>query len=61
MVIALWFVYLINVGVPIYAGSIVNTAMALEMDCNRSILGVGMGIFSMIQGISIPLGSFVMK
>ena len=61
MVIALWFVYLINVGIPIYAGSIVNTAMAIEMDWNRSLLGVGIGIFSMMQGISTPLVGFVMK
>lgn len=55
MVAALWVIYFLNVGFPMYGGSVVNTLMAKDLNLSRSILGLGFTLFTLTQGLPGPL------
>jgi MFS family permease len=51
LVPALWLVYLINMGFPMYGGSVANTYMTDSLHMSRSTLGAGFSLFSLFQGL----------
>ena len=52
MVVSLGLIYLINMGFPVYGGSIANTYMTESLGMSRSSLGAGFSFFSLFQGFS---------
>lgn len=61
--VAVFFaVYFLNGTFPFYGGVVINSFMATEMGLDRSTLGLGFSIFTIMYGISSPLvGSLVTK
>lgn len=61
--VAVYFaVYFLNGTFPYYGGVVINSFMAAEMGLDRSTLGLGFSVFSIMFGISSPLvGSLVTR
>ncbi|GAB5414279.1 MAG: MFS transporter [Congregibacter sp.] len=55
LVAAVFVIYLINTAFPYYGGSVLNAAMAKELDFSRSALGYGFSAFIVLMGVSSPL------
>lgn len=48
----LWVVYLINMGFPMYGGTVANTYMTDALGMSRGVLGAGFALFTFFQGAS---------
>lgn len=55
LVAAIFLIYLINTAFPYYGGSVLNAAMAKDLDFSRSALGYGFSAFIVLMGLSSPL------
>jgi MFS family permease len=47
--------YFLNASFPYYGGSVINTYMVLDLDMERSTLGMGFTVFILSMGLSAPL------
>lgn len=48
---ALWFLYLLNMGFPLYGGTVINTYMMKEFAMDRSTYGLGFTIMNFFVGV----------
>lgn len=48
---ALWFLYLLNMGFPLYGGAVINTYMMKEFAMDRSTYGLGFTIMNFFVGV----------
>ena len=51
MVFICWFFYFVNVGFPMNAVSVMNTAMVAETGMNAGVYGIGSTIFNLLSGL----------
>lgn len=62
MVFICWFFYFVNVGFPMQASSIMNSAMVSELNMDVSIYGIGCTIFNLFTGLlGIIVGRVISK
>lgn len=57
---ALWFIYCINVSIPTYGVTVINSSMATSLNWQRSQLGMGLSVFQIFQGLAGPLVSLML-
>ncbi len=48
----LWFIYLLNMGFPLYGGAVINTYMMKEITMDRGTFGLGFTLLNLFIGIS---------
>ncbi|VBB05786.1 Hypothetical protein LUCI_0997 [Lucifera butyrica] len=48
---ALWFLYLLNMGFPLYGGTVINTYMMKDFAMDRSMYGLGFTIMNFFVGV----------
>ncbi|HWR42313.1 MFS transporter [Sporomusa sp.] len=48
---ALWFLYLLNMGFPLYGGAVINTYMLKEITMERSVYGMGFTLLNFFVGV----------
>ncbi len=48
---ALWFLYLLNMGFPLYGGAVINTYMMKELAMNRTTFGLGFTLLNFFIGV----------
>ncbi|WP_182915750.1 MFS transporter [Massilia cavernae] len=53
--ITLWFTYLLSVGLPFYGAGVVNAAMAKSLQLDKTTIGFGFSLLSMVWGLTGPL------
>ncbi len=59
---ALWFIYLLNMGFPLYGGAVINTYMIKEITMDRGTFGLGFTLLNLFIGISaIVIASIIQK
>ena len=59
---ALWFLYLLNMGFPLYGGVVINTYMMKEIAMDRSTFGMGFTLLNFFVGVpSILVAMAIMK
>lgn len=49
---ALWFIYLLNMGFPLYGGAVINTYMMKEITMDRGTFGLGFTFLNLFVGVS---------
>lgn len=59
LVAALWLIYFINIGFPMYGGTVLNAYMIAELGISRTVLGLAFSLFSLTQGLPGPLISYM--
>lgn len=57
---ALWIIYCINVSIPTYGVTVINSSMATALNWQRSQLGLGLSVFQIFQGLAGPLVSLML-
>ena len=55
LVAVLFFLYLLNLGFPLYGGLIVHSYMVKKIAMNRATFGLGMTVFNIVMGVMSPL------
>jgi sugar phosphate permease len=59
---ALWFLYLLNMGFPLYGGAVINTYMMKEMGMDRATFGLGFTLLNFFVGVpSILVAAAIVK
>ncbi|MFY9326967.1 MAG: MFS transporter [Georgfuchsia sp.] len=58
---ALWVVYFVNMGLPFYGGGIINAQMLKELDMGRGMLGLGVTVLLLINGLFSPVTALVVN
>lgn len=48
---ALWFLYLLNMGFPLYGGAVINTYMMKELAMDRTTFGLGFTLLNFFIGV----------
>lgn len=48
---ALWFLYLLNMGFPLYGGAVINTYMMKELAMDRATFGLGFTLLNFFVGV----------
>jgi MFS family permease len=49
---ALWFLYLLNMGFPLYGGAVINSFMLKEIPMARATYGLGFSLLNLCVGLS---------
>lgn len=57
----LWFLYLINMGFPLYGGIIANVAMMKDIEMSRSTFGLGFTVYNFCVGVPSVLVAMVIS
>ena len=52
---ALWFLYLLNMGFPLYGGAVINSYMMKEIAMDRTTFGLGFSLLNLFVGLSAIL------
>lgn len=52
---ALWFLYLLNMGFPLYGGAVINSYMMKEITMDRTTYGLGFSLLNLFVGTSAIL------
>lgn len=52
---ALWFLYLLNMGFPLYGGAVINSYMMKEITMDRTTFGLGFSLLNLFVGLSAIL------
>ena len=59
---ALWFLYLLNMGFPLYGGAVINTYMMKEITMERSVYGMGFTLLNFFVGVpSVVVAAAIVK
>lgn len=59
---ALWFLYLLNMGFPLYGGAVINTYMMKEIAMERSVYGMGFTLLNFFVGVpSIVVAAAIVR
>ncbi|WP_137898000.1 MFS transporter [Sphingomonas sp. 2SG] len=61
VLVALAYMLSIGMALPIYAGSVINTSMVVDMSWNRQTLGLLVGANMIVNGLLAPGGAFVVQ
>ncbi len=62
LVAALWFLDFLNMGFPLYGGTVINTYMLKDMAMSRSTFGLGFTLLNLLVGLpSIIVAASIMK
>ncbi len=62
LVVALWFLYLLNMGFPLYGGAVINSYMMKEITMDRSVYGMGFTLMNFFIGVpSVIIAATIMK
>ena len=56
VVAALWIVYFLNLGIPLYAGSVINANMVLSEGKNADVIGYSASFCGMMRAIASGVG-----
>ena len=59
LVAVLFFLYVLNLGFPLYGGLILHSYMVQKIAMNRATFGLGMTVFSIVMGVMSPLSAAV--
>lgn len=51
-------VYFLNTSFPMYGAGVINSYMAKSLNMNRSVLGLGVTVFSLTHGLLSPITAF---
>ena len=52
------FVYFLNTSFPMYGAGVINSYMAQSLNMSRSVLGLGVTVFSLTYGLLSPITAF---
>jgi Sugar phosphate permease len=59
---ALWVVYLINLGFPLYGGAVINSYLLKDIAMERATYGLGFSLVNLFNGLGAPVaGMLVLK
>ena len=59
---ALWIIYLINLGFPLYGGAVINSYLLKDIPMDRMTYGLGFSIVNLVTGLAaIPAGMTITK
>jgi MFS family permease len=59
---ALWYIYFLNMGFPLYGGAVINTYMMKEITMDRSVYGMGFTLLNFFVGVpSVLIASTMVK
>ena len=62
MVFVLWLVYLVNLGFPLYGGSVINSYMMKDIPMDRATYGLGFSLCNLFVGIgAILAGKIILQ
>jgi MFS family permease len=62
LVAALWFLDFLNMGFPLYGGTVINTYMLKDIAMSRSTFGLGFTLLNLLVGLpSIVVAASIMK
>jgi MFS family permease len=62
LVAALWLLDFLNMGFPLYGGTIINTYMLKDIQMSRSVFGMAVSVFNLAAGVpSILIASAIMR
>jgi MFS family permease len=62
LVAALWFLDFLNMGFPLYGGTVINTYMLKDIAMSRSTFGLGFTLLNLLVGLpSIIVAASIMK
>ncbi len=62
LVAALWFIYFLNMGFPLYGGAVINTYMLKQIPMPRSIFGLGFTLLNFFVGVpSMLIAASILK
>jgi len=62
LVAALWFLDFLNMGFPLYGGTVINTYMLKDIAMSRSTFGLGFTLMNLLVGLpSIVVAAAIMK
>lgn len=62
LVAALWFLDFLNMGFPLYGGTVINTYMLKDIAMSRSTFGLGFTLLNLLVGLpSIVVAAAIMK
>lgn len=59
--VALWFTYLLTAGLAFYGASVINAAMSKSLQLDKTTIGVGFSVLSLVWGFSGPLSAFLLN
>jgi MFS family permease len=57
----LWFTCLLSVSLPFYGASVINTAMSRDLQFDKTTIGLGFSMVSLIWGFSGPLAALMLN
>jgi MFS family permease len=62
LVAALWLLDFLNMGFPLYGGTIINTYMLKDIQMSRSVFGMAVSLFNLAAGVpSILIAAVIMR
>lgn len=59
--VTLWFTYLLSTGLPFYGAAVINAAMAKALQLDKTTIGLGFSMLSVIWGFSSPLTAWLLN
>lgn len=61
MSLALWLIYVVAMGFPLYGGAVINAKLISQGHLTTSILGFATGISPLIQGVMAPVTAWLLR
>jgi len=62
LVVALWLLDFLNMGFPLYGGTIINTYMLKDIQMSRSVFGMAVSLFNLAAGVpSLLIAAVIMR
>lgn len=62
LIVALWLIYFLNMGFPLYGGAVINTYMLKQIPMPRSIYGLGFTLLNFFIGVpSVLVAASIVK
>ena len=61
LVVFVWIIYFINVAIPLYGGSVVNSLMTVSLGISAATMGLAVSLNTAVQGFAAPIGGIVIK
>lgn len=61
LVVFVWIIYFINVAIPLYGGSVVNSLMTVSLGISAATMGLAVSLNTAVQGFAAPIAGIVIK